>query len=249
MAQPKGEKASERARRLLIERMLNGAYPPGSALPGERDLAKELGVARPALREALQGLSGDGWLSIQQGKPTQVSHFMRDGNLNVLIGLLQVDISHLPDFVPNLLEMWGLLAPTYTHRAIDGDAPAIYRQLYGYRGLADRPHPYMRAQWRLHRRLIELGGNPVYGLVLNSFSDFYSRLAVYYFVDPGHRAETADFWAALYHAALAGDAARGAGLMGSHMRSIYTRWTALDISDWIEGSVEILDEGEGHDRV
>ncbi len=163
--------------------------------------------------------------------------------------MLQVDLSLLPGLVPDLLEMWSLAAPTYTRRAVESNAHAIGKQLYGYRGLANRPRPYMRTQWRLHRLLIELGGNPVYGLVLNSFSDFYSRLAVYYFVDPGHRAETADFWAALYHAALAGDAARGAGLMGSHMRSIYTRWTALDISDWIEGSVEILDEGEGHDRV
>ena len=107
----KSEKAPDRAVRLLIQGILDGTYPPGSDLPGERDLCKSLGVARPALREALQRLSHDGWLIIQQGKPTRVSLFMRDGSLNVLIGLLQADITLLPDFVTNLLDIWALMAP------------------------------------------------------------------------------------------------------------------------------------------
>ena len=92
---------------------------------------------------------------------------MRDGSLNVLSGLMQADLSLLPDFVPNLLEMWSLIAPTYTHAAVERDPRAVHEQLYGYRGLADRPDPYARAQWRLHRLLTWLSGNPVYGLVLN----------------------------------------------------------------------------------
>ena len=159
------EKASNRAERQLVEGMIAGTYPSGSALPGERDLCKQLGVARPALREALQRLARDGWLDIQQGKPTQVNGFMRDGNLNVLINLLQVDITLLPDFVPNLLEIWSLLAPGYAAEAIARQPQEVARLLYGFRGLADRPSPFARAQWRLHRALIDLCGNPVYGLI------------------------------------------------------------------------------------
>jgi GntR family negative regulator for fad regulon and positive regulator of fabA len=227
------EKASNRAERQLIEGMIASTYPSGSALPGERDLCKQLGVARPALREALQRLARDGWLDIQQGKPTQVNGFMRDGNLNVLISLLQVDITLLPDFVPNLLEIWSLLAPGYAAEAIARQPQEVARLLYGFRGLADRPGPFARAQWRLHRALIDLCGNPVYGLILNSFHDFYTRLARHYLDEPEMREEVRAFWHALYNAALAGQPDRGADLMRRHMLAIRRRWPQLDVAAWI----------------
>ncbi len=239
------ERASERAERLLIERILDGTYPPGTTLPGERDLARELGTARPALREALQRLARDGWLNIQQGKSTEVNDYMRDGSLNVLSGLMQADLSLLPDFVPNLLEMWSLIAPTYTRAAVECGPRAVHEQLYGYRGLADRPGPYARAQWRLHRLLIWLSGNPVYGLVLNGFRDFYIRLARLYYTDPARRAEARDFWRALYEAALLVDGERAASLMWEYMQATRRRWPELDVAGWLEdeqNEAEDLDE-------
>ena len=38
-------------------------------LPSERDLADKIGVTRTTLREVLQRLARDGWLTIQHGKP------------------------------------------------------------------------------------------------------------------------------------------------------------------------------------
>lgn len=226
---PDKERASDRAERLLIEGMLDGTYAPGTDLPGERDLAKEVGVARPALREALQRLARDGWLDIQQGKPTRVNDFLRDGNLSILLSLLQADVGMLPDFVPNLLEMWSLLAPTYTYKAIENQPKEVYAQLYGYRGLADRPLPVARAQWRLHRLLIKLGDNPVYGLILNSFSAFYLRLAAYFFADEARREDARAFWEALIQAALAEDPDRAASLMDDFMARTVAAWREIDM--------------------
>jgi GntR family negative regulator for fad regulon and positive regulator of fabA len=236
------EKVSERAEIELIGLILDEEYPPGSELPGERDLAKRIGVARPALREALQRLARDGWITIQQGRPTQINDFLRDGSLSVLTSLLQADLSLLPGFVPNLLEMWSLIAPTYTQAAVEANSSEVLQQVYGYRGLAGRPQPYVRAQWRLHRRLVELGGNPVYGLVLNSFADFYKRMAAHYYVDPARRADTRAFWNALRQAAATEDASYAADLMLQHMEEIRTRWPALEVSAWIEESLDEDDE-------
>lgn len=232
------EKASERAERLLMERILDGTYPPYTALPGERDLSKEVGVARPALREALQRLARDGWLVIQQGKPTEVSDYMREGSLNVLTGLMHADLTLLPDFVPNLLEMWSLIAPTYTQSAIENDPREVHQQIFGYQGLADRPRPYARAQWRLHRKLIDLSGNPVYGLLLNTFREFYLRLAAHFYTDPARRADARTFWDKLYEAALVADSERGAELMWRYMQATRTRWPDLDVAGWIEDDLE-----------
>jgi GntR family negative regulator for fad regulon and positive regulator of fabA len=111
MSDPKKERATDRAERHLIESIVSGTYPPNTDLPGERTLSKELDIARPALREAMQRLSRDGWLDIQQGKPTRIRDYLKDGNLNILAGLLKADPDLVPNLVPDLLEMWQLLSP------------------------------------------------------------------------------------------------------------------------------------------
>jgi len=239
---PDKERASDRAERQLISWMLDGTYAPGTDLPGERDLAKEVGVARPALREALQRLARDGWLDIQQGKPTHVNDFMRDGNLSILLSLLRSDGTQLPDFVPNLLEMWSLLAPTYTYKAVEANPKEVYAQLYGYRGLADRPLPVARAQWRLHRRLIALGDNPVYGLILNSFSAFYMRLAAYFFADEARRNAVRAFWENLNEAAVTEDPERAAALMADFMDRTVEAWQQIDMDEML---AQAWDEEDG----
>lgn len=53
----------------LIE---NGAYPPGSRLPGERELAQQLDVSRVTIREAEISLQALGYLNIKTGSGVYV---------------------------------------------------------------------------------------------------------------------------------------------------------------------------------
>ena len=50
--------------RSLIE---GGEFPPGSRLPAERELARQLGVSRPSLREALIALEVEGYVDVRPG--------------------------------------------------------------------------------------------------------------------------------------------------------------------------------------
>lgn len=50
----------------------NGAYPPGGRLPAERDLARQLGVSRPSVREALIALEVEGWVEVRTGSGVYV---------------------------------------------------------------------------------------------------------------------------------------------------------------------------------
>jgi len=50
----------------------SGEYPPGSRLPGERDLAERLGVSRVTIREAEIALEAQGWISIRTGSGVYV---------------------------------------------------------------------------------------------------------------------------------------------------------------------------------
>jgi DNA-binding FadR family transcriptional regulator len=49
-----------------------GEFPPGARLPAERDLAKQLGVSRPSVREALIALEVEGWVEVRIGSGVYV---------------------------------------------------------------------------------------------------------------------------------------------------------------------------------
>src|ERR1700682_6560915 len=53
----------------LIEK---GEYGPAQRLPPERDLAKQLGVSRPSVREALIALEVEGYVEVRVGSGVYV---------------------------------------------------------------------------------------------------------------------------------------------------------------------------------
>jgi DNA-binding FadR family transcriptional regulator len=52
----------------------SGEYLPGARLPPERDLAKQLGVSRPSVREALIALEVEGLVEVRIGSGIYVQH-------------------------------------------------------------------------------------------------------------------------------------------------------------------------------
>jgi len=52
----------------IREMLFGGALKPGDRLPGERDLAAQLGIGRPAVREALRALESSGLITLRKGK-------------------------------------------------------------------------------------------------------------------------------------------------------------------------------------
>ena len=195
---------SEHAESALVAAILDGKFPPGSTLPGERALAGQLGVTRPTLREAIQRLARDGWLTVAHGKPTMVNDFWSKGGLNVL-GKLVEHQKHLPaDFIPNLLEVRLQLAPAYTRAAVARAPVAVSDFLTTAAGIEDPPEVFARFDWRLHQQLTILSGNPIYTLILNGFSGFYEDIARIYFSREGARKLSAAFYEDLRHSA--GDA-------------------------------------------
>ncbi len=60
--------------------MTAGEFEPGSRLPAERDLAKQFGVSRPSVREALIALEVEGWVEVRTGSGVYVLE--RAGRMN-----------------------------------------------------------------------------------------------------------------------------------------------------------------------
>lgn len=220
---PTPPRPAEHAERQLIHLILSGAYSAGSALPAERELAAQLGVTRPTLREALQRLSRDGWLRIQHGKPTRVTRYLEEGGLAVLARL--ADSGGLQGLIPHLLEVRAVLAPAFTRAAVE-HAPEAAAELL--RGLPeDTAYALTAFDWQVQQELCRLSGNPVYSLILNGFAELFSRAAPLYFAFPEARAASRAYYAELRQRALEGDA----GGAEAAAREVYALslelWSAL----------------------
>jgi len=174
-------KPAEIAETRLLKAILDGSFPIDSSLPGERELAAQIGVTRPTLREALQRLARDGWLDIQHGKPTRVRNYWHEGSLAVLAALARSPHHQSPNFVAYLLEVRLLLAPTYTRQALEKSSSQISTVLQRSNQLDENPMDFAQYDWELHYLLTQLAENPIFRLLLNSFESLYTLMAERYF--------------------------------------------------------------------
>ena len=239
MSENNEERATDRAERHLIEGIVSGLFPPNTDLPGERTLSKDLDIARSALREAMQRLSRDGWLDIQQGKPTRIRDYLKDGNLNILAGLLKADPDLLPNLVPDLLEMWQLLAPQYTASSVRRAPGLIIDLLESFNKLPEQPESYAKGMWQLHHMLIAYCDNLVYGLIFNTFRDFYHQLAIYYYSTPEHRELARKLWETLIPSIEAQDTETASQLVFSYVANTADFWKNVTFEQYQQ---EVLDE-------
>ncbi|MDC0612407.1 fatty acid metabolism transcriptional regulator FadR [Vibrio sp.] len=106
------------AEKYIIESIWNGRFPPGSILPAERELSELIGVTRTTLREVLQRLARDGWLTIQHGKPTKVNQFMETSGLHILDTLMTLDTDNATTIVEDLLAARSNISPIFMRYAL-----------------------------------------------------------------------------------------------------------------------------------
>jgi GntR family negative regulator for fad regulon and positive regulator of fabA len=220
-------KPAELAETRLLAAILDGTFPIDSTLPGERDLAVQIGVTRPTLREALQRLARDGWLDIQHGKPTRVRDYWREGSLAVLSALAQSPQHQSPDFIAYLLEIRLLLAPAYTRQALTQNATEITALLNQTDQLDETPQAYAQFDWQLHKLLTQGAQNPVFRLLLNSFENLYIFMAEQYFSFEECRHHSRSFYAALRNYAENNDLAAAENLTRETMQASLDLWRRL----------------------
>ena len=198
-------KPAELAEKRLVQAILDGTFAVDSNLPPERELADQLGVTRPTLRETLQRLSRDGWIEIHHGKPTRVKNYWQDGNLLILTAIAQHQESIPANFVANLLQIRVTMAPTYTRLAMQNSLNDVIHLLESLQVLDDTPEEFTRQDLNLHKQLTILSGNPIFTLILNGFGDLYLKMGLIYFKDRQSRDHSRSFYKKLLSAVLSND--------------------------------------------
>lgn len=175
------------AEQYIVESIWNGGFPPGSILPAERELSELIGVTRTTLREVLQRLARDGWLTIKHGKPTKVNNFWETSGLNILETLAQLDQDGIPDLVDNLMSARTNISAIYVRAAIKNNPEKTIELLSAMEDVEDTGEAFAEFDYQLNHDLVLASNNPIYLLILNGFKGLYSRVGSIYFSHPEGR--------------------------------------------------------------
>lgn len=193
------------AEHILVTSILDGTYPVGTSLPGERSMADQIGVTRPTLRETLQRLAGEGWLKIQHGKPTEVKDFWSEGGLS-MIGTLAKYSKFLPDgFITRLLEVRVVLLPPVARLTAIRQPQNMLDFFNQKPAPEDDETTFAVYDWELQMLITRGCGNPVYALIFNDFASIYKQMAVSYFKVEKSRNASLNYYRELEQAIVHGD--------------------------------------------
>lgn len=192
------------AEEYIVKSIWNGHFAPGTILPAERELSELIGVTRTTLREVLQRLARDGWLTIQHGKPTRVNNFWETSGLNILETLARLDEDGMPLLVDQLLSARTNISAIYIRAAVRHAPEKVVALLEPAHELDDTPETFTQYDYRLNHDAALASGNPIYVLVLNGFKGLYSRIGNFYFTNPAARQLARDFYHKLRQTAEAG---------------------------------------------
>ena len=188
------------AEQQIIENILSGHYPPGSFLPAERRLAEKLGVTRPTIREALQRLAGEGWLTIRHGKATEVNNFWETGGMRLLGTMVNYSRTLPESMIEHLLELRVILTPPVAGQAAANAPGPIAGHLEKCRSLEDDALAFTAYDWQLQEQMARRSGNPVHLMLLNDFKGIFTAMAAAYFSRENARRASIIFYKKLLHA-------------------------------------------------
>lgn len=159
------QRVDEQIAASITDAILDGAFPPGSALPPERELADQLGVNRTSLRQGLARLQQMGLIEARHGSGNVVA----DPQALTHPAVVEALVRKLgPEFLVELFEIRAALGPligrSAARRRSSGDDDALRAALAAVRdaeGAAGR----QAADLAYFRVLIHHGGNRALALL------------------------------------------------------------------------------------
>lgn len=117
---PNRQRVDEQIATSIAEAILDGAFPPGSALPPERELAEQLGVNRTSLRQALARLQHTGLIEARHGS----GNVVRDPGALIDPAMVEALVRRLgPEFLLELLEIREVLGAFIGRLAVERGRP------------------------------------------------------------------------------------------------------------------------------
>ena len=201
--------------RRLIE---SGGLTPGDRLPGERDLALELGVSRPSVRSGLEALESMGVVVSRRGAGTFIAEGPPDLGVEPL-GLL----ASLHHFTPNemfearlVLEV-GVAGLAAQHAVAEHLAAMAEEVTEMFASLED-PAAFLRHDVRFHRAVASGCGNRVLAALMEMVAAQFYELRKETVQNARDLRESAEMHRRIFRAIRARDADAARLAMTEHLQ-------------------------------
>ena len=204
-----------------------GEFTAGSRLPAERDLAKQLGVSRPSVREALIALEVEGWVEVRTGSGV----YVQDRSTTAARGN------------PITVNEWGPLELIRARRVLEGEIASLAATMAKRKDIAamrqaladmvrdaDAGTLPIEGDRAFHSAIVQSTGNTVLIETIHGFWDsrrgpLFERLGGYFETVASWRSAIAEHTAIL-DAIVAHDAPGARAAMHAHMDKSHTRFSA-----------------------
>jgi len=202
--------------RRLIER---GGLGPGDRLPGERDLAHELGVSRPSVRSGLEALGAMGVVVSRRGAGT----FIADGPpdlgtepLSLLASLHRLTAAEM--FEARLVLEVGIAGLAARHASAEALA-AMADEVSEMFASLDDPKAFLVHDVRFHRAIAAGCGNRVLAALMEMVSAQFYELRKQTISRARDLRESAEMHRRIYRAIKAHDRQAAQAAMAEHLEA------------------------------
>lgn len=156
----------------IEQRILNGELKPGDKLPPERELAKQFGVSRTAVREAMKALTLKGLVEVHPGRGTIVTDTTSIAvrhSIDLLVRIGSVD------GIKDLVEVREILEPEIAalaaERATEEQVAAMTEAVEIMDRSLDDPEAFIEADMDFHQALAQATNNALVPVLLDSLVD------------------------------------------------------------------------------
>lgn len=165
------ESIRDQIRSLILQEQLK----PGSKLPPEKKLIQQLGVSRPALREAIHLMVGEGLLEVHSGRGT----YVREPTSATAIQADVVSLLLMPEDLQEIQEVRQILEPEIAarvaERATEKELNDLEHILEDMARAVDAGHSTFELAWRFHRRLPKAAGNAAMAKIIDIIYEMIKR--------------------------------------------------------------------------
>lgn len=165
--------APQHAAQVIQDRIRSGSYKVGQALPGQRQLAEELGIGRPAVREAVSALEGLGLLQVEPGRGV----FVRDPGVHRSGRWRFAARYSVEDVYGVRASLEALSVVLATRRAKAGDVRQLEKMAEHFAAAVHSGDllAMAAADRAFHRQLAQISGNPLLREILDAFDNVMSE--------------------------------------------------------------------------
>lgn len=213
------EQVSER----LERRIRDQDVAPGQELPSERELMKEFGVGRPAVREALFNLQNMGLVELKAGARAKVAAPDAKAVVGSLGGSARYLIS-APDGMRHFQEARTFfecgLARDAAARAGEDDISALRAALDANRESIGDVRRFEQTDVAFHYAIATIPKNPIYAVMHQAIIEWLMEQRHITLSYPGQNRIAYEAHAAIFEAIAAGDPERAAAVMREHLEQV-----------------------------